>query len=120
MPFLNIQTSCAVSRKQETELKSCIGKAISLIPGKSEAYLLLSFRDNCRLWLGGSDKEPIAYIEAAIFANEGHFGYPAFTAAVTQAFCDVLGIAPKRVYLKFEDIAAWSVGGHYIDRKMFG
>lgn len=120
MPFLNIQTSCAVSREQETKLKSRIGKAISLVPGKSEAHLLLSLRDNCRLWLGGDDQAPIAYIEAAIFANEGHFGYPAFAAAVTQAFCDVLGIASERVYLKFEDIAAWAVGGQCIDRKMFG
>ena len=96
-----------------------MGRAIGLVPGKSEAYLLLDFEDNCRLWLRGKKNAPTAYMEAAIFGNEGHSGYAAFAAEVTRIFADVLGIAPENCYIRFEDIAAWAVGGQYIDRRMF-
>ena len=120
MPFIKAKVSCPVAREQEIDLKKRFGKAIELVPGKSEEYLLLEFEDNCRLWLRGEQDEPIAYVEAAIFGNEGHYGYEAFTAEVTKAFSDVLETKPDRVYIKYEDITAWGVGGQYIERRMFG
>ena len=44
---------------------------------------------------------------------------PAFTAEVTRAFQDVLGVRPENCYIRFEDIPAWSVTGQYIDRGMY-
>ena len=120
MPFIKAKVSCPVTKNQEAELKRRFGKAIELVPGKSEEYLLLEFEDNCSLWLRGEQDEPIAYIEAAIFGNEGHYGYDAFTAEITEAFSAILGIQPERVYIKYEDIMAWGVSGRYIDRRMFG
>ena len=120
MPFIKSKVSCAMTEAQQAELKSRFGKAIELIPGKTEDYLLLEFEDNCHLWLRGEQDEPIAYIEAAVFGSEGHQGYDAFTAEITGAFSRVLGISPDRVYIKYEDITAWGVGGQYIDRRMLG
>lgn len=119
MPFIKIKTSCPLSRKQETEIKAGIGKAIEDVPGKSEESLLLEFEDNCRIWLRGDDTEPVAYIEAAVFGNEPHFGYDAFTAEITDIFMNVLGIHPDHIYIKYEDINAWGVQGIYIDRNEF-
>ena len=119
MPFIKVKTSCPISKEQEIILKSRMGKAIELVPGKSEEYLLLEFEDNSRLWLRGENTEPIAYIEATIFGNESHAGYPAFTAKVSEIFRDVLGITAENLYIKYEDISAWGIGGQYIDRRMF-
>lgn len=119
MPFIKVRISCHITDEQEKALKTRFGKAISLVPGKSEEYLLLEFEDNCRLWLRGEQDEPIAYIEAAIFGNEGHLGYDAFSAEITKAFVEVLGIPSDRIYIKYEDITAWGVAGRYIDRRMF-
>lgn len=119
MPFIKVKVSCAVSLEQESELKAGMGKAIELVPGKSEEYLLLEFEDNCRLWLRGKNEEPIAYIEAAIFGNEPHYGYDAFTAEVTTLFVKVLNIRPDHIYIKYEDIIAWCVQGMYIDRNQY-
>ena len=116
MPFLISRVNIPVSRRQEVELKTRLGKAIELVPGKSEEYLLLGFEDNCRLWLRGGDSEPIAYIEANIFGNERHLGYDAFTAEVTHAFHDVLGVAPDRIYINYTDAPAWGAGGGNFDR----
>jgi len=119
MPFIKVKISCPISPKQESELKSGMGKAIELVPGKSEEYLLLEFEDNCRLWLRGKNDEPIAYIEAAIFGNEAHYGYDSFTAETTNLFAKVLNIRPDHIYIKYEDIIAWSAQGMYIDRNQY-
>lgn len=119
MPFIKSKVNCPITEAQEKELKSRMGKAIELVPGKNEDYLLLEFEDDCHLWLRGVHADPIAYIEAAIFGSESHAGYPAFTAEVTKIYQDVLGIAPENCYIKYEDITAWGVGGQYIGHRMF-
>ena len=43
---------------QETALKAELGRAISLIPGKSESSLMIQFSDCCRLWFGGENEGP--------------------------------------------------------------
>ena len=119
MPFIKTKVSCPVTESQETELKQAFGEAIALIPGKSEDYLLLEFESECHLWLRGRNEEAIAYIEAAIFGNEDHCGFEAFTRAVTAAFRRILGIGGDHVYIKFEDIRAWGICGMLIDRDRF-
>ena len=37
MPFIDVKVSCPLERAQELSLKAELGKAIALIPGKSEA-----------------------------------------------------------------------------------
>ena len=115
MPFIKIKTSCGITAAQEKSIKTLMGKAIALVPGKSEQYLLMELEDSRRLWLRGKNDSPIAYIEAAVFANEAHLGYDAFTACVTYELSEILDIAPDHVYIKFEDIPAWGVQGAYMD-----
>lgn len=119
MPFIISRVNVPISREQEIELKSWMGKTIELVPGKSEEYLLLGFEDNDRLWLRGDDSEPIAFIETNIFGNEQHLGYDAFTAEVTMMFHKVLGIAPNHVYINYTDIPDWGAGGRNFDRNRF-
>lgn len=119
MPFVRSKVSCPITEEEEILLKSGLGRAIELIPGKTEDYLLLSFEDKCSLWLRGRNDEPIAYIEAAVFGNEYHTGYMAFTREVTRIFRKVLNIPAENIYIRFEDINAWGAGTHYIDSAMF-
>lgn len=119
MPFILSKVSTRMTEAQEREIKARLGQAISLIPGKSEAYLLCGFEDNYHLYLRGENDAPIAYITFSIFANERHNGTDALFAAITDAFHAVLGIAPDRVYIKYDDIAVWGVCGQTIDRSDF-
>ena len=119
MPFIMTRVSCPVSPEQEEQMKFWLGKAIELVPGKSEAYLLAGFEDNCHLYLRGGSEEPVAYVEASVFGNEGHLGYEQLTAEMTTMFGEVLGIAPDHVYIKYDDISSWGVSGAFIDRSQF-
>lgn len=116
MPFIMSKVNVSIDSAAELELKSQLGKAIELIPGLSEKYLLTGFESNYHFYLRGKNNEAIAYIEVSIFANENHLGYENFAAAVTKIFVEVLNIPPMNIYIKFSDIDAWSVGGIYFDR----
>ena len=119
MPFIISRVNVPISAEQETKLKTLLGRAIELVPGKSEEYLLLGFEDNCRLYLRGESSQPIAYIEASIFGSEGHCGYNKFTAAVAKIFNDVLGVPAENIYIRYADIPGWGVNGRYIDRQQY-
>ena len=114
MPFLMAKINVPINSEQEIALKSRLGKAIELIPGLSEKYLLAGI-ENCKMYLRGNN-EPVAFIEVSIFNNENHIGYEEFPAEVTKIFVDVLNMSPLNVYIKFCDINAWSVGGNFFNK----
>ncbi|WP_350455102.1 phenylpyruvate tautomerase MIF-related protein [Slackia heliotrinireducens] len=119
MPFLVCKVNVPVSQDQERELKARLGQAIAHIPGKNERGLLVCIEPDAHLWLAGND-DPIAYVEASVFANEDHAGYRAFSVDTAAAFAEVLGIPQERVYVRYAEIPVWSVGEMLIDRRMFG
>ena len=45
MPFINSKVTVKISEEREKELKSRLGQAISVIPGKSESWLMTGFED---------------------------------------------------------------------------
>lgn len=120
MPFIISRVNVPVTPPQEIELKSCFAKAIELVPGKSEQSLFLCFEGPDTMYLRGQGDVPMAYLTVSIFDNESHAGYADFTRAVTQAYQEILGIAPAHCLIKFDDITGWSIDGQYIDRRMFG
>ena len=119
MPFVTAKVNVPISKEQELEIKSRVGKAIENVPGKDENYLLFGIEDDVHFYLRGDGDQKIAYITADIFGNEDHMGFNRFGAEMTAAFHDVLGIPLGNIYIKFDDIKAWSVGGQFIDRRMY-
>jgi phenylpyruvate tautomerase PptA (4-oxalocrotonate tautomerase family) len=111
MPFIISRVNIPFSDEQETALKTGLGQAISLVPGKSEASLMLGFEGSYHLYLNGDNSQPLAYITVAVFSNHGHRGYEQLSAAISQLFHRVLDIDPRRIFINYEDIAAWSVAG---------
>ena len=50
MPFICAKISEPLTEIQFEMIKSDLGKAISLLPGKSEAYLMVEVEDKCQLY----------------------------------------------------------------------
>ena len=67
MPFINSKVSVSISQEKEEELKTRLGQAIALIPGKSEAWLMTGFEDNCHLYFRGDNSQPTAFIEVKVY-----------------------------------------------------
>lgn len=67
MPFINVKISENLSDTQVDNIKSRLGEAISLIPGKSEAWLMVNIQDNCKLYFKGTNDKPTAFTAVSIF-----------------------------------------------------
>ena len=69
MPFINTKVNVKITEEQERLLKGELGKAISLIGGKSESWLMLNFEDNNRMYFKGKNEYGIAFIEVKIYGR---------------------------------------------------
>lgn len=110
MPFISTSTNVKITNAQEISLKEKLGKAIELIPGKSETWLMLSFQAEQSLWFKGTN-EPAAYVEVKSFGSAPDSAYDKLTKAVTALVAEELGVNPARIYVKYEEISHWGWNG---------
>ncbi|MDO4419449.1 MAG: phenylpyruvate tautomerase MIF-related protein [Ruminococcus sp.] len=106
MPFINTKVTTEISKEKEAVLKAELGKAITLI-GKGEAYLMLGFEDNCRLWLGGNNDADMAYVEVSLLGRVTKENAGKLTAAICEIFQRELNIQGDKVYIKFSETDLW-------------
>ena len=111
MPFIDSKVSVKITDEQEKELKSRLGQAISVIPGKSESWLMTGFEDGYHLYFRGDNSEPIAYIEVRIFGGPNKAAFQKMTEEITKIYGDVLGIAPDHMYIKYSATPDWGWNG---------
>lgn len=120
MPFIISRVNIPLSYEQETALKAGLGQAISCVPDKSEASLMLGFEHSYHLYLSGDNSQPMAYITVAVFSNRSHHGYEQLNEAICQLFHRVLDIDPRRIFINYQDIPAWSMAGWTFDENQKG
>lgn len=106
MPFINTKVTNEITKEKEEMLKAELGKAIALI-GKGEAYLMLNFEDNCRLWFGGKNDEDTAFVEVSLLGHITKDKAQNLTAAICEVFERELGISGDKVYVKYSETDLW-------------
>lgn len=111
MPCIQTQVSVELTKEKEAVLTKRFGKAIELIPGKSESWLMLTFADRCRIAFRGDGETPAAFIEVKVLGGASRPVYEKMTAALTAILQEELGIAPDRVYIKYESTEHWGWNG---------
>lgn len=84
MPFITVRTNQEIKQDQEEKIKAGLGKAITFVPGKSEASLMVMFEKKAPIYLRGDGKRPMAFLDVAVFGNESHQGYQEFSLFVTK------------------------------------
>lgn len=111
MPFINSKINIKISKEQETEIKNRLGKAITLIPGKSEAWLMVGFEDAYSLYFQGEASEKIAFIEVKLFGSAQKEAYNQLTAELCNIYNQVLDIPKDKIYVKYEKVSTWGWNG---------
>lgn len=114
MPFINSKISTPISMEQEQALKTRLGQAISIVPGKSESWLMLGFEPNYNLYFRGSNSEPLAMVEVSVFGGEDAAAFSALTAEICNIFHEIMNIAPDHVYVKYQTVKYWGWNGDNI------
>ncbi len=110
MPY--IQTVCNVPIQKETEqqLKEKLGQAIAIIPGKSEAWLMLAFQPDTAMYFRG-DAQPMVYCEVSLFGSTSDAVYENLTKELTDIYTALLPVSADHVYVKYEEAAHWGWNG---------
>ena len=111
MPYINSKISTKITKEQETQLKTQLGQAIAIIPGKSERWLMVGFQDEFPMYFGGDNSEPSAFIEVSVFGAENGNAFSELTAKLCEIYNSVLGISPNRIYIKYEGVTYWGWNG---------
>lgn len=111
MPFINSKISISITDKQKSIIKERLGKAIELIPGKSEAWLMLGFEDDYSLYFKGQDLAKVAFIEVKIYGKAEKAAYNKLTAAICDIYNEVIGIPKEYIYVTYEEIDNWGWNG---------
>jgi phenylpyruvate tautomerase PptA (4-oxalocrotonate tautomerase family) len=112
MPFISTKVNVKISKEKEEILKSKLGKAIELIPGKTEDWLMLSFDDQCNLYFKGTSEDKIAFVEVKIFGKATQAAYAKLTKAITDILNQELDINSDRIYIKYEEVEHWGWNGN--------
>ena len=110
MPFIDTKTNIELDKSKVEELKTKFGKAIEIIDGKSERWLMLDFKGGETMYFSGSDA-PCAIIEVKIFGSATGLEYDNLTKELCSIVNSTLGIPETRVYVKYDEVYHWGYNG---------
>ena len=111
MPFINSKISVKITNEEKDIIKTKLGEAIELIPGKSENWLMVGFEDEYSLYFKGEASEKIAFIEVKIFGSTRKEVYSKLTGEICSIYNEVLGIPKDKIYIKYEEVSDWGWNG---------
>ena len=111
MPFINLKTTEKITDSIKEELTALLGEAISIIPGKSEKWLMLNLEGECNMAFAGNSTLPTAYLEVKIFGKAGAEDYERLTARLCDIIEDRLAVPQDRTYVKYEEAYIWGWQG---------
>ncbi len=111
MPFISTKTNIEITKEREDSIKLKLGKAIELVPGKSEAWLMLAFEDKVSMYFKGQGDKPMAFVEVKLFGGASAVVYDKLTAAITKILNEELGVDPAQIYVKYEEVKNWGWNG---------
>ncbi len=111
MPFISTKTTKTLNKETEKSLKEAYGKAIELLPGKTEKWLMLSFDGDAHMAFHGDMESDMAFLTVALVGAASDEAYAALTKRLCEIMTDILGIPADMVYIKYQEIDHWGFDG---------
>ena len=110
MPFIDVKLSKKISNEQKEQLKSDLGKSISIMH-KPESYLMVGICDGYNLYFAGNKLENGAFVSVSAFGRVN----PSDTDKMTASICEILSkrvaVKGQHVYVTYEGIENWGWNG---------
>ena len=111
MPFINVKTTASVSDAKCEAIKSGLGRAISVIPGKSEAWLMVGIEPEAKIWFRGDASSDSAMVTVAVLGALSQRDSEKMTSEITEILSDELAISPDRIYVSYSEHDKWGWNG---------
>lgn len=107
MPFIDVKLSESLETEKIESVKTKLGKAIPLLPGKSENYLMVNIEPECHLYFKGSNDVPAAMCCVSVFGKASREACEALTAEICNILEAEADVPPNRCYVKFDFCDTW-------------
>lgn len=111
MPFINVKTNAKIDNDKKLKIENRLSDAISLIPGKSDRYLMLAVEDDISMMFHRDTDGNIAMVEVKIFGSSTKDAYTALTAEICNILNEEADIDASGCYVKFEEVKFWGYNG---------
>lgn len=111
MPYIQINTSRELSADQKERIKAALGEKLPIIPGKTEAGLMVAISGQYTMFMAG-EKRDAAFVDVRCFKKTDPEAKKAFTSAVFEILHQIADFRPELVYLNFSDHDVWGARGH--------
>jgi hypothetical protein len=109
--MITLTTTAQIPPAAEAALTAGLGRAIELLPGKSEAHLMLSFQGGVPMAFQGTKQEAAAFLEVSCFGHVDPAAYNTMTGAVCALLEKALAIPPAKTYVKYTETTNWGWNG---------
>ena len=111
MPFINAKTNVKLSDEKKEAVKNGLFDSISVIPGKSDRYLMTAIEDGISMAFHRDSESAMAMVEVKIFGSSTKDAYGRLTGEICRILGDVAGIDGQNCYVKVEEVKYWGYNG---------
>ena len=111
MPYINVQTTAKVSSDKAETVKSALGKAISVIPGKSESWLMIKIEGDQAMWFRGDASTDTAFVSVSVYGSLSDSASDKMTSEITEIISETLGVPTDRIYVRYSEHDKWGWNG---------
>ncbi len=111
MPYININLSKRLDEADFEKIKTALGEAITILPGKSERVLMIDIEDGKRIYFGGIKKASAAYVDVKIYGSCDFYLKAQFTEAVFEILNKYAGVPADDAFISISEHDTWGLGG---------
>lgn len=111
MPFIQSKTSFPMTKEEEKKVKEGLGRAIQLIPGKTEDWLMVGFEQNLSMYFRGNQEDKTAYVNVKVFGSTPKSACEKLTKEICRIYEAELQVPADRIYVTFDDCEKWGWNG---------
>lgn len=111
MPLIVVNTSLTLEKEQKDAIKREMGKAIEIIPGKTEQVLMVDISDGRTIYFRGEEPKQAAHVDVRIYGSANFAIKSEFTLAIYKVLNDTVGLKADEVFVNFNELPVWGSDG---------
>lgn len=113
MPYISFKTTKVLTLQQELDLKTMAGRLISLLPNKTEDYLMIHIEDNQLMYFKGKEIDCMM-ITCKVYGHPELSYKQEFVKELMKEAERITKIPVDNQYLTFSEEDHWGMNGEFI------
>lgn len=111
MPFIHTKTTKSITPDVEKVLTAELGRAITLLPGKTEEWLMLGFEGEAHMAFRGEMRDDLVFAEVKLLGQATREAYDRLTAALCDIYHKALDVPTDGIYIQYVEAKTWGFDG---------